>query len=277
MGTEIKQYPEIVTKIHEEFNIASEKLLLEAENILEDTRKEKLDKLINLGFINSKELTDSKVLLQREAELRILAGVIHKYKLTFENWKYISYKDIVRINNKYKLSIGSIEDYKGFVPLKNIQDVEEFFTKNPSLSKYAQRIEHIEFRNESFDSSGIKKIKNFLKKDNIVRHINYSRSSSTKDQLKSYLSEIGVHKWESSEYRTSITDVKFEEVTKLLICAPKNEMKVKTLKEKLALMTTFSYNPDPIILYPIDKEGCLIVTAWGDEASDPLILNEKLN
>lgn len=34
--------------------------------------------------------------------------------------------------------------------------------------------------------------------------------------------------------------------------------------------------PDPVVLYPV-REGYLIVTAWGDEASDPDVVNEVNN
>jgi len=34
--------------------------------------------------------------------------------------------------------------------------------------------------------------------------------------------------------------------------------------------------PDPVVLQPV-KGGYLILTAWGDEASDPLVMNEINN
>ena len=37
---------------------------------------------------------------------------------------------------------------------------------------------------------------------------------------------------------------------------------------------------DPVIFYPVSHKGIkggLIITAWGDEAHDPLVLNEKKN
>ena len=38
--------------------------------------------------------------------------------------------------------------------------------------------------------------------------------------------------------------------------------------------------PDPVVLQPVNFKGekyYLIVTAWGDEASDELVVNETLN
>ena len=34
--------------------------------------------------------------------------------------------------------------------------------------------------------------------------------------------------------------------------------------------------PDPVVLQPV-KGGYLIITAWGDEASDPLVINPLMN
>jgi len=33
---------------------------------------------------------------------------------------------------------------------------------------------------------------------------------------------------------------------------------------------------DPIVLLPV-SEGYIVVTAWGDEASDPIVVNESNN
>ena len=34
--------------------------------------------------------------------------------------------------------------------------------------------------------------------------------------------------------------------------------------------------PDPVVLQPV-KGGYLIITAWGDEASDEIVVNQKMN
>jgi len=64
----------------------------------------------------------------------------------------------------------------------------------------------------------------------------------------------------------------------MLICAPKKDMDLKGLK-KLGLFfqsfTTVTF-PDPVVLQPV-KGGFLIVTAWGDEASDELVINSINN
>ena len=46
------------------------------------------------------------------------------------------------------------------------------------------------------------------------------------------------------------------------------------LKEGYKLEKKFI--PDPVVLQPV-KGGYLILTAWGDEASDPIVINEINN
>jgi hypothetical protein len=59
------------------------------------------------------------------------------------------------------------------------------------------------------------------------------------------------------------------------ICAPTSDMKIDS--EKHTLKGAFiSEIPDPIVLHYL-PEGYLIVTKWGLEASDPLLVNEKDN
>ena len=60
----------------------------------------------------------------------------------------------------------------------------------------------------------------------------------------------------------------------LQICAPIKDMDTKGYK--LQGHKLIKDIPDPVVLQPIEN-GYLIVTAWGDEASDPLITNEITN
>ncbi len=60
----------------------------------------------------------------------------------------------------------------------------------------------------------------------------------------------------------------------LMICAPQKDFNMEghEVKDHMIVKEV----PDPVVLFPV-RLGYLIVTAWGDEASDPLVLNEKQN
>ena len=60
----------------------------------------------------------------------------------------------------------------------------------------------------------------------------------------------------------------------LLICAPIKDMKVDAW-ERISNYQIVPV-PDPVVLKEV-KGGFLIVTAWGDEASDPNVVNEINN
>lgn len=100
------------------------------------------------------------------------------------------------------------------------------------------------------------------------------------------MASIRMHKgWSSSH---NIEDILAEmentkdfsirsEMEPLVICAPITDMRLDddaTLEGHKIVEKV--HVPDPVVLCPVHR-GYLIITAWGDEASDPLVYNEKLN
>jgi hypothetical protein len=62
------------------------------------------------------------------------------------------------------------------------------------------------------------------------------------------------------------------------IAAPKNQMIINPGDRVDGVeIKEVPHVPDPIVLWPIEDNFYLIVTAWGDEASDPLVVNHKMN
>lgn len=53
-------------------------------------------------------------------------------------------------------------------------------------------------------------------------------------------------------------------------------MDITGLELKEGYKLTKKHIPDPVVLQPI-KNGYLIITAWGDEASDELVVNQINN
>jgi hypothetical protein len=73
-----------------------------------------------------------------------------------------------------------------------------------------------------------------------------------------------IEEMDKSEIELSGNDLK--------IIAPESQIDTSRLKKIGHQLIA----EDPIVLQPV-KSGYLIVTAWGDEASDELIVNEKMN
>lgn len=63
---------------------------------------------------------------------------------------------------------------------------------------------------------------------------------------------------------------------KLQICAPVKDMDLTGLELVEGYKLQKQHIPDPVVLQPV-KGGYLILTAWGDEASDELVVNQQFN
>lgn len=66
----------------------------------------------------------------------------------------------------------------------------------------------------------------------------------------------------------------YTEIESLKICAPLKDMEIPNGKELKGYK--IQSIPDPVVLQPV-KGGYLIVCAWGDEASDEIVVNEINN
>lgn len=75
---------------------------------------------------------------------------------------------------------------------------------------------------------------------------------------------------EEPKKETPVEEKKY--VRSLKICAPKTMMNMQGQK----IFGNEIVPEDPIVLHPV-KDGFLIVTAWGNEASDELVVNEQMN
>lgn len=110
-----------------------------------------------------------------------------------------------------------------------------------------------------------KALKKFLKENNyIIQAENPGRDVEKKIE-RSYHG-INYTGW------FSIDNIKTESLSSFVICAPKSDM----IETDSSFKTKFNHVPDPVVLYPVDK-GYIIVTAWGDEASDQLVINHQNN
>ena len=267
----MSNYPEVVKQIHDEFNIAGERLLQESIELINQSEKVDIDKakkLNELGFLNNPQL---KRALQIEEETRMpatLAKTIQEYTNKYRGYKFISTEDVDKINKKYNLVLSGVESYIGFVPAKNLAEVELFKRKFYLINRY--KIKSMTYRRYNmnyflpdFSSNKIKPIiEAYLKKVNSI--IQSEDDWSVKMELNKVVKNI--------KPNFIIGKVEVEKLSPFVICAPKTDI----LETKNETSLKFETVPDPIVLYPVDM-GYIIVTAWGDEASDELVVNQNNN
>lgn len=244
---------EVIAQIHNEFDSAGEKLLQEAKAIAEaPTNAEKGERLQRLGF--NKSLPAEQ--LQKDRQARAQSGYIINRISYFAQWypnhKFITEEVVQQICKKYGLLCGPADRYKGDVPEKNIQEMEKFVLREEDKEKQSNGlisgwVDMREFELTWDMPSAL--IESFDGRTQVIRRSRPAASFST--------------------------NAEFEKVNPgFKICAPEKDFDTRGMivdGYKLEM-----HIPDPVVLQPVSG-GYLIVTKWGLEASDELLVNEKEN
>lgn len=253
-------YPEVVEKIHKEFYTTSDLVLQQAKAVLAKQNVAKAQSLINVGFTKAKEAKEYQEVSNETIQL------IEQYQHLYPLYKFIDIENVIRICNKYNLVFGPIRRYKGFVPEKNLQQIEQF--QKMSCPHIAMGVMITGFKNDFMCFAKNRKAKQLLKNKT---YVNYSRCSANEYSLyKQFVADMGKRFDCISQSRLQY--LAFEG---LQICAPAKDMDMTGLKSKGRLFG-HQHIPDPVVLQPV-MGGFLIPTVWGDEASDPLVVNQLMN
>lgn len=270
METQIENnYPAIVKQIHHEFEVAGEQLLVESLKILSNITTDDFEKAKELWQYGFKSNPYAKEYIKVSSEIKLsseIAKIILFYQQKYPLYKFIREDDVIKICDKYNLQWVGIEKFKGFVPTKNLNYIKQFTDKFPQDARRIE-IKSISVEFPWFFSSKYWKIYKLLNRYNnqIIFHNDVSYGVALSRIVDDY---------------SFVKSVQTEELSPLTICAPEKDIVKKTIKDRLInflgmrfrFMTPKIFVPDPVVLYPV-KDGYLIVTAWGDEASDPIVVN----
>lgn len=262
--------------IHNEFNTAGDKLLKEAQEVLnkqESLDEEKVITLKNLGFVNVPEVKKVEK-TRKEKELNQgTIDLILKYSLKYPSHKFITEDKIGEICKKYSLVQGDISLYKGFVPKKNLDEIVKFKQTYtfPKMAKF-----------ESYNQGFPRKAR-LIDIDHLIEH----KSTHNDYHFLSFKKDGKGFQQSNQDYNGTswygslqdkegkfIDSGRLEIISGYSICAPIKDMDTTNMELKGYKLER--HIPDPIVLRAVEG-GYLIVTAWGDEASDPIVFNEKLN
>jgi len=242
---------ELIEQIHSEFNIAGELLLKSAKETINRCNVVNIDKgerLAKLGFSQTAE-AQTAVKAKNDRDIaQEKARSIEYFSIHYPNNKFIDEEAVNRICKKYNLVQGKLSAYKGFVPEKNLTDIEAFKLKTEDY-KYLK----VYYGYSSFVGS-YENITEINKRE-------YDRYTDRSNPM----------------YNHSDRNETFEiQKEKFSICAPIRDMKLEDNEEVKNYKIVAKHIPDPVVLQAV-KGGYLIVTAWGDEASDDEIVNHKMN
>jgi len=168
------------------------------------------------------------------------------------------------ICKKYNLVNAPVSHFKGFVPDAKLKQIEGFRLKGGEDER--QELVRIVsawgvgLGNKATVEAIHKTIGEWITPDKIN---GYGRSAAS-------VMVRGHRLW--------VEKVEVRNQAGLTICAPEKDFDLTGLKKKgfSFFQTKVVTYPDPVVLQPV-KHGHLILACWGDEASDPIVVNEINN
>ena len=264
-------YPTIVEEIHNEFYTAGDNILQEATCLLKELEQKDLTKgkrLASLGFGKTREAVSAIEAETKLATTKQIAELVVYYQRNYPNNKFITEEQVKHICEKYGLICGDTSMYKGFVPTGKLDLIEKFKLKDCDIIKHLFEItENHNGDNVVLPISHItdKDLTEFgLRDDSGYFYICHS-DGSTGMQVK-------------EDVYNMFKGLKFVKATrvdsKLKICAPAKDMEIPEGKQVVGYK--IQDIPDPVVLQPV-RGGFLVVACWGDEASDEIVVNQKMN
>lgn len=229
----------IVEEIHGEFDSASERLLQEAKRIIGKSNIDKGERLKKLGFSYAAPVQDSALAVKKKE----LADKIEYYKTYYPNNKFITEEEVERICKKYGLLFGESRSYIGDIPEKNLIEIESFVLREEDMQTMTNLMDYFSSR------------KGMLMRQSAI----------------SLLGQGFTNDYPS--YGSAPKDIVERKVKPdFKICAPEKDFDTRYM----TVRDGFKLEYDPIVLQPVDK-GYLIVSKWGLEGEDNILVNEKMN
>lgn len=294
---------ELVEQIHYEFDTAGDNLFTEAETLLKDDKTEvlsaKAGRLQSLGFGASKGVKKSDQYLQDRIAAKQNAKLINQYREDYPLNKFINEDSIKRICEKFGIVKGKVAWFIGEVPEKNLQEIENFKVKDEDslwlrssrwtdlsvrgfippmflpevLVDYNEHYAHeMNLQAKASQDLAAKR----AKIGGIGGGLGYSRSLiGAMIDNDMFTVKLGDH---SDSYSKAPLHI-VAPITDFDTTEFDLEKTGYDLTQKVEDAPKFDLNwllEDPIVLQPV-KGGYLIVSAWGDEASDPDVVNEIMN
>lgn len=214
---------------------------------------ERVCKVRELGFTNSKTVEQLSEDFYKMRRYELLRDIHAHFSFKYPQYKFIHRDGIIELCKKYGLVLGKVRHYIGEIPEKNMEDLV-----NMHIS---EQDEEWEVAESVFYSSGSSHTYTYerLSKDNV------------NDKLKKLQGEYK-HPGDRHTYDARKRS--------LLIAAPLGDFDRSKVEPGPGIELIEIPQDDPIVFAPViheDQTGYLIITAWGKEASDGMVVNERMN
>jgi hypothetical protein len=285
-------------EIHADFYGAEERLYVEAIGLSKGTlvkNSSKADRLKKIGFGNAKPIKDDIELEKKRSVSGHMIHCIEYFRTYYPQNKFITEAEVKILCEKYGLLLGDASSYIGDMPEKNLQDIEQFklrkedwkekssspwFSWADSPSPQAGLINLFRPSSQAADEYGTYLTKprqsgrtrlyddllaNYMMaKDEMAMQLGISQSRQGVIGVDPYRKE------DKPEPKKEYEQPAFK------ICAPKEDFNTRGYEIRDGYRLVY----DPIVLQSVSKDGIngyLLVTAWGDEATDDVVKNPASN
>lgn len=232
-------------EIHDDFNNESKALLSQAteDELIKAKRLKQLyaiDCCQTADFIECHDA--SEAIRMREAA--------KYYQDKYPAYKFISHDQTELLCKKYGLLLSETENFIGIIPQSNLDEITSVKLSCEDYVSIVSNEGHRYNIGMFKEAYGEQKLKEVVDADGKQVHIGY---------IKGEHREYGLY--------ASLAPLRF-----CIAAIPS----LFNLKDKLVLSDYIIIDRDPIVFCRVNH-GYLIITAWGDEASIPEIVNEKMN
>lgn len=281
----------LIQQIHDEFDSADERLLKEALEIINKVKIPEIESIeqrannrLSLGFSNCVEVQIFKEVKTNKTEKEkinqintAVAQLITNYRHYYPLLKFLTINELDRICNKYNLLYAPVGKYIGDIPDKNVLDI-----KNAKELSYADSPKNhtiVVVYPDNIKKECPKDIAKILT-SGFETTLSHGPYSTLEDYIRNSAIEFEYHKSPGNYIlhfrdRYSVKDIN---LSGLFIAAPKSKFDLSGLTKdgKGYHKVKITEYDDPIVFRYV-KGGIQVLTKWGLEASDPLLLNEIEN
>lgn len=276
---ELQRQTELVKEIHAQFDTAEDRLLAEAQSIIntgDKVNRQKALRLAAIGFSRAKPVRDAEGLTVKVGEAQQIRDDIQWCRDNYPLYRYISELELQNVCKKYGLQYSNSFKYLGDIPEKNLCEIEAFKPKKeqanyPSADRTVQWLSGNRRSRQNGHDRSME-----LYRQHLQEHVQYTRS------LQPVYASVTPTGWAvdmnalSQEYANSGAMYFYSQAqaSTFMIAAPPQDFEVNTMIGDH--MQGAKLVHDPIVLYPV-RRGFLIISKWGLEASDEAVINEQHN
>jgi hypothetical protein len=264
-----------VKEIHGAVDLEVSRLLMD-----EPYDQTKIKALQALGFTSAENVIDSEDYRRNHS---VAVYYQHKYPM----YKFITAHQMEKIRGKFGLREGAVQKFKGAIPNKNLNEMLQFkvmrkdIVKDSSISDMLDSLERL----SSLSRGGIPSFAEFLSTRTAGPVVDISREAEDRweSSRRRYDDGQDTLSYSMSDFKTNAQKIKAlreerENPNEMLDITQINKEFPGTIKITADPALFLAPDPvlDPIVTVGV-KGGYLIITAWGDEASDPDVTNQKMN